>query len=158
MIIEYLGSYKTYIERKDLLKRREPEGKTLEEIEELENILNKGNSLPKVFKEYLWLGGNLNTIGLNGSQGKYIENIQYFQEKMKKRGVKITRPFIIFDSLDGATFAFIYLDEGDNPQPWNCSVRKAYDSDEGEQLWKTGYKTFKDYIDGSVDYEIALRS
>ncbi len=77
---------------------------------------------------------------------------------MKERGIEITRPFIIFDELDGETFSFIYLDEGDNPQPWNCSVDEAYDSDEGEQIYKMISKSFSQYIEKRVNHEIALRS
>ncbi len=158
MIIEYLGSYKAYTERKELFKRSVPEGIVLEEIEELENILNKEDPLPKVFKEYLWLGGERNGLGFNIGFKNYKGNSKFYQKKMKERGIEIRRPFIIFDSLDGATFAFIYLDEGDNPQPWNCSVDEAYDSDEGEQIYKMISKSFSQYIEKRVNYEIALRS
>lgn len=32
---------------------------------------------------------------------------------------------------------FIYLDEGDDPFVWNCSVDEDYDSEKGEAIWKT---------------------
>ncbi len=158
MTIEYLGSYKAYTEREELFGDFPVKGKTLEEIQEIENEMNNGNPLPKVFKEYLWIGGYENGLGFDDAFGNYIGKRKSYLKKMKERGIEITRPFIIFDSLDGATFAFIYLDEGDNPQPWNCSVRKAYDNDEGEQFWKMGCKVFKELIEYKVDYEIALRS
>ena len=152
MEIEYL---KTYNENKDILINfavAAPEGKTMEEIQELETLFNQGNPFPKAFREFLFIGGRYDAIGINSSiDGNYKGLHQYYEEGMAKRGLKFNRPFMVFHDLEGGCGLFIYLDEGDDPQPYICSVSEGYDSDDDEKIWKSGYSTFKELIDDLVN-------
>jgi len=150
MEIKYL---KTYNENKDSSKfwGRNTKSKTTEEIQELETLFNNGTPFPKAFREFLFIGGNFNAIGLETSTGNYKGLHQYYEEGMAARGLKFNRPFMVFHNFEGAIGMFIYLDEGDDPKVYNCSVSEGYDSDNGEILWKSNYTTFKELIDDLVN-------
>lgn len=148
---------KKFNDNKDKLKdypskrRINPEGKTLQEIETLELALNNGEPFPKAFREYLFIGGKNNAIGFNdGTDGAFVEMKTYYTKGLKERGVSIDRPFVVFHAFESA-FSFIYLDEGDNPQPWNASTSEAYDTDDDEWLWKTPFSSFTEIVDHAVD-------
>jgi hypothetical protein len=83
----------------------------------------------------------MNDFGKNTPKGT-----EKFRQGLKKRKINITRPFAIIHVLDGEFGVFIYLDEGDNPVPHNCSLDKAYDSDDDEIIWDSPFKTFTDMI------------
>jgi hypothetical protein len=46
---------------------------------------------------------------------------------------------------------FIYLDEGDNPTVWFCSVDKDYDSEDGKSIWQLPDPNFSALIDDLVN-------
>jgi len=150
MTIDYLINYDTN-KNNNSLRRKNPEGKSLSEIEELEQLYNNGIMFPKAFREYIYIGGKYNSIGLDdGLDGNFIGLMEYYGKRMQKRSIQLDRPYIIFDNFEGESFMFIYLDEGDDPQPWNVSVDEAYDTDEGEIIWKVPYPSFSDLINTLV--------
>ncbi|MCH2233150.1 MAG: hypothetical protein MK078_02770 [Crocinitomicaceae bacterium] len=71
-----------------------------------------------------------------------------------KEGINIARPIATFNQLDDYSFASIYLDEGDDPQPWNCSTHSAYNSDD-EIIWKTPFKSFFEPVNTMVEQTIS---
>jgi len=153
MNIEFL---KTYYEVKNTLGSYEtvltnPEGMSIAEIQEEANKLNNGIPLPKAMQEYLFIGGEYNAIGLNAGRKIYKKMRDVFNERFAERGMSIDRPFMLFDNLDGEAFSFIYLDEGDDPQPYNVSVHSEYDSDDGEAIWPEPFKTFSELIETLVN-------
>ena len=153
MTIEYLKSY-------DQKKFEFKHGKTRpnlrvqpctpEEIQEIRDLLNAGNPMPKAFEEFLYIGGKVTGLPLDIEFRTIKGWSEYVKEEMPKRGVKMDRPIAVFDQLEGCCFVCIYLDEGDNPVPWNCSTDPEFDSDEGERVWKSPFKTFKELIDEMV--------
>jgi hypothetical protein len=153
MKIKFLNKYKEF---KDLKKDAHyasfgsPKGFKEEEIVILEKELNNGNPLPLAYKEYLFIGGMMNRIKLDDYREHYLEAVKFYKEKAAKRGIIINRPIAIIDNLDGALFSFIYLDEGDNPQPWSLSTSEGYDTDDGEALYKMPFSTFKDLVEKLV--------
>ncbi|SHI41703.1 SMI1/KNR4 family protein [Flavobacterium terrae] len=153
MEIKFLKKYKDF---KDLKKDAHystfgpPRGFSDEEITKIEKDLNNGNSLPQAYKEFLAIGGKFNSIQLDDYKENYLKAVEYYKEKAAKRRIVISRPIAIIHNLDGALFSFIYLDEGDNPQPWNLSTSKGYDTDDGEILYKMPFKTFKDLVEKLV--------
>ena len=146
MQITILKEYEELSMRNKLF-RRNPEGLTTEEIESLEQKMNSQNEFPKTLREFLAIGGKFDSIGFDGtSTGSHDLIHTHYKAKALARGIKLRRPFFIITILDGKCFTFVYLDEGDNPQPWNCSIDEGYDSDENEQLWKTPYNTLSELI------------
>lgn len=162
MDIEYL---KTYFENRNNLKGSNAKGMTLAEIETLELEMNKGKPFPKALREFLFIGGLSNKLGLN-TPTNYRATHDYFDKEIRKRGVDITQPYFVLDNdNDGKTYTIIYLNEGDNPQPWNASINEGYDNDiwededenpenwkliEMEMIWKMPYSSFSEFIDKAV--------
>lgn len=130
------------IERCGLWVCDNSEGLTETRIAELESQINKGRPFPKVFREFLYLAGVYNSLGMelgadvDVAGDEYIKEIDYYEKEMKKYGVSLTRPYVIFDSLDDACFTFIYLDEGDDPKPYNFGVHPRYRGDNGEVIYE----------------------
>ncbi|MGB0881099.1 MAG: hypothetical protein ACPGTO_11095, partial [Polaribacter sp.] len=65
---------------------------------------------------------------------------------LRDRGLIMDRPIIVYNQLDSEQYSFIYLDEGDNPQPWICFI-----VDDEETIWKASFPSFRDLVDGAVD-------
>lgn len=142
---------KSYNNNKDKLHKHRvsnPEGKTLEEIILLEEELNQGNHFPKVFREYLFIGGKYNALGFNdGINGNFIGLRKFYDKKLKEYNISINRPFIIFHNHEGEVFSFIYLDEGDNPQPWNCTLKH----DNNNKILKTPFSSFSNLVNDFLE-------
>lgn len=152
MEISILKKYNNNKTNIDKYRLQNPEGKTVEDIEELEQLFNQGNPFPKAFREYLFIGGKFNSLGIqDGTDGNIKGLHEFYKEKMKQRGVSIERPFLIFDNFEGESFMFIYLDEGNDPQPWNFSVNEDYDDEDNGYLWKTPFGSFSEMIDYLVN-------
>jgi hypothetical protein len=64
-----------------------PEGMSLAEILDLENTLNKGVAFPKAFREYLFIGGKFNSIGLNDGLGNFKGMDTYYKKKGKRERI-----------------------------------------------------------------------
>ena len=120
MEIEF--SYKMKENPKPRKRLSHNRGFSVEKIAELE--INKGNPFPKAYKEYLYLGGDFNSLGLNiaiedSESWQHIAAIKRVAEiEMKKEGLSINRPYVILHYYDDDGFIFIYLDENENPQPY----------------------------------------
>lgn len=153
MEIKILKKYAENINDLKNFSVSEDKGISMERIIELENILNQGKPFPLVFREYLYLGGDFDTIGFNGPiDGLYDKMTKGYRLRLKeRRNINLDRPIIVFDSFEGESFMFIYLDEGDDPQPWNASLDKAYDTDEGKKIWKVPHPSFSDLVNTLVD-------
>lgn len=147
----------SYFKVKDTLKNApttssNPRGQTMAEIEVLEQELNNGEQFPKAFREYLYIGGKYDAIGFEGPvEGVFDKMTKGYKTLFNKnRSIKIQRPIVIFDVFEDEGFMFIYLDEGDDPQPWNSSLLEDYDSEDGEMIWKVPHPTFSDMVNTLV--------
>ena len=153
MNIKYLKSFQENISN---LRGSISRGLNIEEITFLEEKLNNGNSFPKALKEYLYLAGEYNTLGFD-TQGigyggnEYLAMMEFYEKKMKQKGLKMEKPYLILHSHDGECFLFLYLDEGDDPQPYNFGVDEGYRSENGEIIFKTPQNSFSELVDVLVD-------
>ncbi|MGB3592029.1 MAG: hypothetical protein WBA16_10135 [Nonlabens sp.] len=158
MEIKYLKEYQDYIPAINA-RKFVSEGLPESRITEIEIALNGGNPLPQAFREYLFLGGAWNNIGMDSPEyGRYEGFNEYWKKKMAARGLMPERPIILY-ALWEEVGTFIYLDEGDDPQPWNFSLDDDYNDDiivrdangniisEREvKIWKQPYKSFSDAV------------
>jgi hypothetical protein len=154
MEIKFLKKYEEYKKLKKgpkIAALGAPEGFSIDEINKLEKDLNHGNPLPQAYKEFLYIGGGFNCIQLDDYKENCFQAVKFYKEKAAKRGIIINRPIAIIHNLDGALFSFIYLDEGDNPQPWSLSTSEGYDTDDREAIYKMPYRSFKDLVDKRVE-------
>ncbi|WP_442264915.1 hypothetical protein ACSIGC_11230 [Tenacibaculum sp. ZS6-P6] len=151
--LKKLNEVKDSLENSPVILRN-PEGNSVEEIYEYQKVFNQGLPLPKSLIEYLFISGKFCPLGFDVVEGNYLGLRKYYDKKLEERGVKIERPFMIFDNFEGESFMFVYLDEGDDPQPWNCSVNEDYDSEDNEIIWKVPHPTFSDLVNALVDRAI----
>jgi hypothetical protein len=133
------------------------EGFTVAQIKELEDALNNGNSFPTVLREYLFLGGEFSHIGvvdtqrmLDGTEQYLVMNESY-QNRLKEAGLTLDRPIFIFYSYDGDGFSFVYLDEGDDPQPHHFGIDPSMRGENGELIYDFPQKTFSELVDKCVE-------
>ncbi|SHL41080.1 hypothetical protein [Chryseobacterium polytrichastri] len=153
MEIEYLKKYEFYKQNgasKRISAFGPPVGLTETEIKQLELEMNNGNSFPKVYKEFLNIGGEFSCISLNHVGKNAGKLVIKYKEALRTRNVDIVRPIAILNTFEGQCGVFIFLDNEDNSQPWNFSIHKDYDNDEGEIIWKSPFKTLADMIDELV--------
>ena len=154
MEIAYLKDYERYKQRgtgKRISTFGPPVGLSDAEITQLELEMNGGIPFPKVYKEFLHIGGEFSCISLNHVGKNAGKLVTKYKQALQKRKSGIARPIAIIDTLEGQCGTFIFLDSGDNPQPWLFSINEDYDSDHGEIIWKSPFKTLKDMIDELVD-------
>lgn len=153
MDIVYLESFARYKEKgagKRIAAFGAPQGLSQPEIKQMELELNGGNPFPKTYKEFLGIGGAYSGIAIDHN-GKHAPGIVLkYRQALQKRGISISRPIAVIDTREGQCGIFIYLDEEENPQPWLFSLHEAYDSDDGEIIWPSPFKTFKDMIEELV--------
>ncbi len=155
MQIEYLKYLEENLEEIENKKNR-TRSSSIEKIREMElALLGEGKQFPKAFREYLFLMGNYAPLDIGISDEWLVKASIMLKDDLKERGEEITRPVVIISELDSRSFGFIYLDEGDDPQPWNSSISKAYDSDDGEIIWKMPFSKFSEMINDSVDLRLA---
>lgn len=154
MDIIYLQKYELYKKGnsgKRIATFGPPVGLAKSEIEKLEIEMNGGIPFPKAYKELLTLGGSFSGISLLNYTGQQAGKVALkYKQVLQKRGVVIVRPIAVIDTLEGQCGTFIYLDDGDNPEPWIFSIHEDYDSDEGEIIWKSPFATFKEMVDELV--------
>ncbi len=153
MNVEILKSYEANKVGKKI-RGENPEGLSEAEIIAIEVDVNGGKKLPKVLREYAYIGGKTNRIGFNAPISKKL--YRCLDERLAKRGVKIERPYFVFTANnEGTVYTFIYLDEGDDPQPWNASVDVGYDDDEedgpSQIIWRCPYKSLSEMINRLVN-------
>lgn len=153
MEIEYLKKYAFYKQNgtsKRISAFGPPVGLAETEIKQLELEMNNGNPFPKVYSEFLSIGGEFSCISLNHVGKNAGKLVIKYKEALRARNVDIVRPIAILNTFEGQCGVFIFLDDEDNPQPWNFSIQKDYDNDEGEIIWKSPFKTLADMIDELV--------
>lgn len=153
MEIEYLKKYAFYKQNgtsKRISAFGPPVGLAETEIKQLELEMNNGNPFPKVYKEFLIIGGEFSCISLNHVGKNAGKLVIKYKEALRTRNVDIVRPIAILNTFEGQCGVFIFLDNEDNSQPWNFSIHKDYDNDEGEIIWKSPFKTLADMIDELV--------
>ncbi|WP_459211419.1 hypothetical protein [Aquimarina rhabdastrellae] len=155
MQIEYLKYLEENFE--EIKKEGIPTKATsIEKIKEMElALLGEGKQFPKAFREYLFLMGNYAPLDIGISDEWLVKASIMLKDDLKERGIEMTRPIVIVKELYSKIFGIIYLDEGDDPQPWNCSIDKGYDSDDGEIIWKMPFSTFGEMIKAFVDLRLA---
>ncbi|UKB79460.1 hypothetical protein [Chryseobacterium sp. MEBOG07] len=154
MEIVYLKNYERYKQSgtsKRISAFGPPVGLNETDITQLELEMNGGSPFPKVYKEFLFIGGEFSCISLNHVGKNAGKLVIKYKQALQKRKSGIARPIAILNTLEGQCGTFIYLDSGDNPQPWLFSINEDYDSDNGEVIWKSPFKTLKDMIDELVD-------
>ncbi|MGB6093433.1 MAG: SMI1/KNR4 family protein [Moheibacter sp.] len=125
------------------------------EIEQLE--IKMGVKFPKAYKEFLYLGGEYESILQSWNRG--FENLEFMQEDAQKtiQEVGLTlRPFWCFAEYDSAdSFLFFFLDEGDNPAVYNFLSIEYFEDENGDTIhYKQTHNTFSDCIDGKIDYAL----
>lgn len=148
MHIAFLVGYDKHKFSNDL-RIKNPEGIALSEIESMELALNNGQAFPVAFREYLFIGGKFDSIGL--SSGIHPGYTIKYGAILAKRGFNMDRPFFIFDVFEEAICMFIYLDDGDDPSVWLCSVDEEYDQEDGAYVWENPRgQTFSGIIDDMV--------
>ena len=152
MKIKYLQKFEENKDKFKYVKTYPTQGCSLNEIKVLEEKLNNGNPFPKVFREFLFIGGEVSCLPFNMKFSWMERETKDCLEGLKNRGLKTDRPIVVFDQLDSEQYSFIYLDEGDNPQPWNC-----FAVEDEETIWKSPFNTFKDLIEVSVDLALEGR-
>jgi hypothetical protein len=145
----YLQNYFDSIDTSN--KDFEVKGLSRQQIKYLEKKLNNTTPFPKCFKEYLEIGGDYNGLPLEGGVSYEFYHLasKHVKKELAKRGTVIKRPITVFSSYEDC-YSFIYLDEGDNPQPWNCSISSQYDYDDDIMVWKMPFDSFKELIDALV--------
>lgn len=84
-----------------------------EQIAQLEQLYNNGNTFPKVLKELLSLAGEYCHVFDYNIHDTQQEVQEWVREDLQETNRVIDRPFYAFDLYND--FMFIYLDEGDNP-------------------------------------------
>ena len=155
MKIEYLKKYEENLD--NLVIISPPRGFSLSQIKELELQLNNGNKFPKSLREYLFLCGDYDGTGVVDTQRmldgieEYFDVNESYQNRLKEAGLTLDRPIFIFDSYDGAGFGFIFLDEGDDPQPHHFGIHPSMRGDNGELFYDFTQKTFSELVDISVE-------
>ncbi|UEQ75345.1 SMI1/KNR4 family protein [Chryseobacterium arthrosphaerae] len=153
MDIVYLKTYEHY-KKEGKGKRRSafgpPVGLSEAEIIQLEQTMNNGIPFPKAYREFLSIGGVCSSISLIDSGNNAGKLVAKYKQALQKRNVDISRPMAIMDTFEGQCGTFIYLDSGDNPQPWLFSIHEDYDSDKGEVIWASPFKTLQDMIEQLV--------
>ena len=146
-----MTNYNNNIKKINTKKNDIIKGLNTDKIQYLESKLNNGEQFPIAFKEYLTIGGDNNglplELGIN--YDAYYLSTTYIKKRLMERGTNINRPIAVFCSYEDC-YSFIYLDEGNNPQPWNCSVSPNYDNDDGKMIWKMPFNSFKELIDDMV--------
>ena len=88
---------------------------SFEEISQLEQTYNKGNTFPKVLQEYLSIAGKYSPVIDKGIFSTQQELQEFVREELSDNGKFFTRPFFALEVYSGDWCMFIYLDEGDNP-------------------------------------------
>lgn len=120
-----------------------------QEISQLEQLYNNGNSFPKALKELLFLAGKdcyVLDYGMNESQQELQEFVRVF---MAEENRSITRPFYVIDTYNaGDQFLFVYLDEGDNPAVY---IGHYWDSSDRPNWINLVTPTLSNLIDRKVD-------
>jgi len=144
MTIEYLQKYRDNIP--NIKTSIEIKPCTIQEIESLEESLNQGKPFPKVFREFLFIGGNYHGLPFDMGYTYMESETKRCIQGLRDRGLIMDRPIVVFDQLDSEQYSFIYLDEGDDPQTWNCFV-----VDDEESIWKAPFSTFKEEVEFAVD-------
>ncbi len=122
MEIEYLKELRDYPSAHPNKEYKTIKPISLQEITELENLYNEGQTFPKALRELLFLAGKYCYVldyGLNTSQQELQE---FVSELMVETNNQIRRHFYAIDVYNAYDqFLFIYLDDGDNP-----SLYEAY--------------------------------
>lgn len=153
MEIEYLNSLKENLKPRSV--KSKSRGLSVERIVELENEINNGNNFPKAYREFLYLAGDYNPIGLDYAfeglkNGEDIPAIKRVAEiEMNKNRLSIKRPYVILHYYNDDDFIFIYLDEGDNPQPYAMVLNPLKGMDHTFPI--KGDDSLSSFVDGLVD-------
>ena len=141
------------------------EGLSEDRIIEIEAAVNDGKKLPRALREYLFIGGKWDIIGVDGPINGWWDKFQGYKKQLASRGSLPSRPIFIFNVFEEEAATFIYLDEGDDPRPWNISLNDegmlyetSYDAQGYEittlkkEPWAMGdYLTFSEFINTSAD-------
>jgi hypothetical protein len=153
MEISFLQKMKEHPKPRKSMNR--DRGLSLDKIETLEIEINNGNLFPKAYREYLFLGGDYNSLGLSIAfeESKSWEDIPAIKRvatvEMQKQKLSIERPYSILHYYDDDGFIFIYLDEGDNPQPY---IFEPFPLKNKEHIFPVkNIDSFSAFIDDLVD-------
>ena len=112
--------------------------------------MNNGLLFPTAYREFLNIGGEFSSLPLNNAGRNAEKLVLKYRQALQHRKVYITRPIAILHTFEGQCGTLIYLDGGDNPQPWLFSIHQDYDSDEGEIIWPSPFATFQSMIEQLV--------
>lgn len=145
MTIQYLTSTKKWLDQNKKLAIGLKEA----DISALEQEYNV--TLPKAYKEFLYLGGKcfLPIIAINYELNWLKERILPNEKAwLSEFNIDLKRPYWVFGDDEGAII-FFYLDEGDNPPVHVCEMEEKGHID--NWLRKVS-KSFSEYIDFWIEH------
>lgn len=165
MEIEYCTQYQQLRPKIIASESGSLEGLSESRITEIETAVNNGDAFPKALREFLYIGGLWNNIGVGGPVNGWWDKFQGYKKQLVSRGNLPSRPIFIFSSFEEVVASFIYLDEGDDPRPWNIALSDSgidyevtYDDEGNEisfttnEIWRMGdYLTFSEMINTKAD-------
>ena len=129
------------------------EGLSLEEINELENKYNRGDSFPTAIREYLYLAGRFSNLALD-HYGSFDKMQIEATDSLEMYQVNIERPYFVISQYDNCMqFTFIYLDDiEEDPKVYNCYV--DYIEDGVEFITSTAKRRFVAMINAHVEVSL----
>jgi len=151
MQIEYL----TKMKNTPIIKGDENKGASEQEIFQLENKLSI--TLPKAYKEFLFLGGKYDNI-INSFEIDF-DNLSYMQELAEMRinaeKLNLKNIWCFAEYADADSFMFFFLNDGDNPPVYSFIAEKGLLNDKNEPVSYMKFKdSFSEYIDKCIDAEL----
>jgi hypothetical protein len=121
---------------------------SVQEIESLEQLYNKGTTFPKALRELLFLAGNYCYVLDTGWYDTQQELQEASRKKLLKYDKDITRPFFVIDIYNASEqFLYVYLDEGDNPFVYQAYLPTRNDIIPFSSL----NKRLSEYIDSLIE-------
>lgn len=146
MIIEYLKELESLNSQK--LENVFPNKPlSTEEIVQLEQLYNSGQSFPKVLKELLYIAGN-NCSVISLTDDSPFGYQLAVRDAIQNSDHTISRPFFAFDQIDIDLFSAVFLDERtEDPQIVHFNLNESESS--FEFMMRSGV-TLSELINGRI--------
>ena len=148
MEIEYMKM----LEKNNFLGPVIDEPMSISEIEQLEQLYNNGNPMPKPLRELLFLAGNSCSAISMGWPNPFEHQIQ-IRQWLSNASKTISRPFFGFDPMDFNQFSLVYLDDP-RPDPMVYHVIIQNDSNNNEMEIDASGFSLSNYIKHIISYRL----
>jgi SMI1 / KNR4 family (SUKH-1) len=126
-------------------------GVAINEIEKLEKELNI--SLPKTYKEFLFLAGKRDNI--LGDWNRGFDDLDWIQDQAKESMENVNlslKPYFAFAEYGRDQFLFFFLNEGDNPAVYQYAEDKFHKNEKDEYVYYSKFRnSFSEYIEICID-------